>query len=80
MEKFFSDFLKVNFRDLVKSILMAFLGSAVTALYTIVNDGGTLPTPEQWKTIVIMGVTSALAYLVKNFFTNSEDKFMKKDA
>lgn len=79
MGKIFSDFLKINSRDLAKSIIMAFLGSVVTALYNIVKEGMTLPSAEQWKTIFIMGLTAALAYLVKNFFTNSNDEFIKAE-
>ena len=79
MKQIFSDFLKVNGRDIIKSILMAFIGSVVTAVYTIISEGMKLPTTEEWKTILTMGLASALAYLVKNFFTNSNDEFLKKE-
>jgi hypothetical protein len=78
MKQLFSDFLKVNGRDIIKSFLMAFIGSVVTALYTIVKEGK-LPTGAEWKTILIIGAASALSYLVKNFFTNSNDEFLKKE-
>jgi hypothetical protein len=79
MEKLFSDFLRINGRDIAKSILMAFIGSVLTALYQIIEAGGALPSGAQWKSILTIGLSSALAYLVKNFFTNSNDKFAKPE-
>ena len=79
MKKVFSEFLKINGRDIIKSLIMAFIGSVITAVYAIIKDGGSLPSGDQWKTILTMGIASALAYLVKNFFTNSNDEFLTKD-
>lgn len=72
-------FLDLNWKDAGKAVLMAFITAAVTALYTALQSGMIPSTWAQWKTILIVGVTSALAYLVKNFLTNSNDQFLKKD-
>lgn len=70
----FSKFLQVNGRDLIKGVIVAVLASVVTALAAILESGA-LPTVSQWKSIGMMAAAAGLSYFLKNFLTNSEDKF-----
>ena len=74
----FSNFLQINLRDLTKGIIMAVLGSVVSALLVILNNGA-LPTLDEWKNIGMLGLMAGLSYLLKNLLTNSEDHFMTKE-
>ena len=62
-------------QDWVKSIIMAFLGTFITGLIKYL-EMGTFPQGDQWKAIIITGLSTGLAYLLKNFLTNSQDKFI----
>jgi hypothetical protein len=74
----FSKFLSVNGRDLAKGLIVAVLATVLSSLVTII-EAGQLPTTEQWKTIGMMAGGAALTYFLKNFLTNSEDKFLSTD-
>ena len=74
----FSKFLSVNGRDLLKGLIVAVLATVLSSLVTII-EAGQLPTAEQWKTIGMMAAGAALTYFLKNFLTNSEDKFLSPD-
>lgn len=78
MENYFSDFLKINLRDLSRGIVMAFLGSVVSALLVIINNGK-LPTLDEWKNVGMLGLMAGFSYLLKNLLTNSNDQFLKKE-
>jgi ABC-type uncharacterized transport system permease subunit len=71
----FSKFFALNGRDLVKGVIVAVLASVVTALAAIIESGN-LPTSEQWRSIAMMAIAAGLSYFLKNFLTNSEDKFL----
>lgn len=74
----FSKFFAINGRDLVKGLIVAALATVVTGLTTIIQ-AGQLPTLEQWKQIGMMAAAAALSYFLKNFLTNSEDKFLSTE-
>jgi hypothetical protein len=74
----FSKFLEINGRDLIKGLIVAVLATVLSSLVTII-EAGQLPTTEQWKTIGMMAAGAALTYFLKNFLTNSEDKFLATD-
>jgi len=74
----FSNFLAVNGRDLAKGLIIAVLATVISSLATII-EAGQLPTPEQWRNIGMMAAGAALTYFLKNFLTNSEDKFLTPD-
>ena len=71
-------FLSVNLKDIAKGFITAFTTAFITALYQLISTGH-LPTPVEWKTTGLVGLVAGLGYLLKNVFTNSEDKFMKPE-
>lgn len=69
--------LKSN--DLLKGFITAMITVIVTSLYSSIQSG-TIPTDWLfWKTQLMLGLGAGLSYLIKNFLTNSDDKFLKKE-
>jgi len=74
-----SRFLTLNARDFIKAIIMAFISGLLTGIYKLLQTGSIL----NWtclKPVIISGVSAVIAYLIKNFFTNSKDEFMTKES
>jgi hypothetical protein len=55
---------------------MAVLSSVITVVYQTVEAGSLV---FDWKAIGTMALTAALAYIMKNLFTNSTGKFFGKE-
>ena len=71
-----SEFLKLNWVDLGKGLLIAFFSALITGLYELLQTGAVL----DWLTIkpvLLVAVAAMLSYLIKNLFTNSEGKVFK---
>jgi len=66
-----SQFFTLNTKDLIKSLIMAFLGAFITWIYNLIAQGGII-TLESLKSIAFVWITAMLAYLIKNYFTNSQ--------
>jgi hypothetical protein len=71
-----STFLNLNTTDFLKGLLMAVLSSVITVVYQTVQTGSLV---FDWKTIGTMALTTALAYIMKNLFTNSTGDFFGKE-
>ena len=67
-----SPFLKLNLRDLVNGLVVAFLTAGLTNLIQTL-DSGKLPTLEEVKAGALAGLVASLAYLLKNLVTNSQE-------
>lgn len=68
----------MNLRDVLKGFIVAVLTVVITALSTAIADGS-LPDLQELKSIGLIGLSAGMAYLVKNFFTNSDDQILKKE-
>jgi hypothetical protein len=71
-----STFLSLNSKDFIKGLVVAVLSSVVAILYSTVQAGS---LAFDWTTIGTVALTSALGYIMKNLFTNSNDELMKKE-
>jgi hypothetical protein len=71
-----SPFLNLNSTDFLKGLIMAVLSSVITVVYQTVELGSLV---FDWKAIGTMALTTALAYIMKNLFTNSTGKLFGKD-
>lgn len=71
-----SPFGKLNLRDLLNGLVVAFLTASLTGLIQIL-DSGLLPTLLELKSAGIAGVVASLAYLFKNLITNSQGEMAK---
>lgn len=73
-----SPFGKLNLRDLINGIVVAFLTAALTGLIQILDAGG-LPTTEQLIVAGKSGLVASLAYLLKNLVSNSQGEMGVKE-
>ena len=71
-----STLFSLNTKDFVKGLFVAVFTSVITIAYTSVQAGS---LEFDGKTIATTALTSALAYIMKNFVTNSNDQLLKKD-
>lgn len=69
----------LDWHDALKGFITAVLSSLITALYNGVIAGNFPDTWIEIKPILLVGLGAGLAYIIKNFFTNSEDDFMTKE-
>jgi hypothetical protein len=68
-----STLFNLNSTDFIKGLIMAVLSTVITVVYQTVEAGSLV---FDWKSIGTMALTSALAYIMKNLFTNSAGKFL----
>ncbi len=73
-----SKYLSITIKDVLKGAIVAVLTSIATAVITILQTGE-IPGIEQLHTILIAGVGAGVAYLLKNFFTNSNDQILTRE-
>lgn len=71
-----STFLTLNTRDFVKGLFIAVITAVITVVYTTIQTG---TLSFDWKVISTTALSAALAYIMKNLFTNSNDQLLKKD-
>lgn len=71
-----STFLNLNAQDLIKGLIMAVLGTVLTMVYDVVQTGS---LTFDWGHIATAAITTAIAYLLKNFISNSSGEFLKKE-
>lgn len=70
--------MTLNAKDFIKAIITAFISGLLTGIYKLLQTGSMLNW-SSLKPIAISGISAVIAYLIKNFFTNSKDEFMTKE-
>ena len=73
-----SIFGTINWLDIGKGLLIAF-GTVFFLGLGQYFDAGVLPTLGQLGTLALAGLAAALSYILKNLFTNSENKLAEKE-
>ena len=73
-----SPFGKLNLRDLLNGIVVAFLTASITGILQVLDAGG-LPTTEQLIVAGKSGLVASLAYLLKNLVSNSQGEMGVKE-
>jgi hypothetical protein len=71
-----STLFTLNTTDFIKGLLMAVLSSVITVVYQTIEAGSLV---FDWKAIGTIALTSGLAYIMKNLFTNSTGGFLKRE-
>jgi hypothetical protein len=74
-----SGILKLYWKDAVKALLMVILTAFITALYNAMQIGTIEFTWIFFKPIMFTSLSAGLAYIIKNWLTNSEDQFLKPE-
>lgn len=70
-----SDLFKLNLKDFGKGLLMFVAAAVLTFIYKSMQDCGGVECVA-WADALDAGIMSAIAYLIKNFLTDGEDKFV----
>ncbi|MFA9221022.1 MAG: hypothetical protein ACEQSL_07535 [Sediminibacterium sp.] len=65
--------------DFVKGFIMAVLTTILPLIYTTLSQGSIPSDKASWMQFAAFGLASGVAYIMKNFLTNSEDKFLIKE-
>lgn len=71
----FSQFMKLNFRDILKSLEVVLIGTVIPAVTLVINNQR-LPTFEDVKSVAWMAGAAWITYITKNWLTNSNDEFL----
>lgn len=73
-----SGFLKLNWVDFGKGLLVAVIAAFLTGLVQTLESGA-LPTTAQLRVAGIAAATAGISYLLKNLFQSKEGVPFKKD-
>ncbi len=68
-------FMQLGSKDFAKSLVIF----ALTPLFMSIATGNIPMTLVEAAPLFKAGISAAAAYVVKNFLTNSNDEFLKKD-
>lgn len=71
-----STFLTLNSKDFIKGLMVAVLTTVISIVYTSLQAGN---LQLDWKVLGMTALSSALAYITKNLFTNSTGAILKKE-
>ncbi|NOU18401.1 MAG: hypothetical protein HOO91_12665 [Bacteroidales bacterium] len=73
-----SKFLKLDAKDIVKAIILTFITALLTGIYQLLQTD-TPPTWDLLKPVLMTSIAAVIGYLLKNVFTNSNDKFLQRE-
>jgi hypothetical protein len=74
-----SRFLNINWGDLGKGLLIAFLTALLGGVLELLQSGELPVTWAMWAPIFELSLAAAVSYLLKNMFTNSEGEIMRSE-
>lgn len=70
---------KLNLRDILRSLVVAFLVTFGGLLLPMI-EAGQLPTWPDLVATLKFSAVATIAYLLKNWLTNSQDKMLAKES
>jgi hypothetical protein len=73
-----SKYKKLNFKDLSKGVFMT-MGTTIVGLASTSVTSGIFPALADFINMGKVGLLSGGVYLLKNYFTNSNDEFLKSE-
>ena len=73
--KEFSKFMKLNLRDVLKSLEVVLIGTVLPAV-TLVVSNQRLPNMDDLKSVAWVAAAAWISYITKNWLTNSDDEFL----
>lgn len=73
-----SKFLKLKKSDFWKGLIVAVLTAAITGLSTAINSASDFAS-FNWQSVVMASAGGFVAYIIKNFFSNSNGEPFKPD-
>src|SRR4030042_329260 len=73
-----SNFLNLNLKDLLKGALVSVITALLTGLYELITAGGDLAWVNL-QPVLLTSLAALISYLLKNLFTNSDDKMLTRE-
>lgn len=74
-----SKFLNINWKDIGRGLLVAFLTALLGGILTSLQNGEIPITWAAFQPILELSLMAGVSYLLKNLFTNSEGKLMRSE-
>jgi hypothetical protein len=74
-----SDYLTLNWKDLLKGAILAFIVAFLTGALQLFQTGPVEWSMAFWQPTIYAGVTALIGYLLKNLLTNSDDKMLTRE-
>lgn len=72
-------YLSLSAKDIIKGFILTVITAILTLIGTSINAGSLPLDWPAWKPIVLAACGAGVSYLLKNFLTNSDDQFLKKE-
>lgn len=72
-------FLRINFADVGKGLLVAVFSAVLMFLYNLLQTQGLAFSGENLQELLKVALITLIGYLSKNFLTNSDNQFGKKE-
>ena len=73
-----SQFLTLDYRDLLHGLVMAFLTALLTGIIDLLQKGAVFDWPSL-RGILIAAVSAALSYLLKSMLSNSKNELFTRE-
>ena len=73
-----SEFLKLKSADFWKGLVMAILTAVINSVYQLLSTATDFKS-FNWQFVGVSAATAFVAYIMKNFFSNSNGKILKKE-
>jgi hypothetical protein len=71
-----SKFLRLDYRDLAKGLLIAVLTPALLVIQQSLSEGHLV---FNWSNILAVALAGGLSYLIKNFFSSAKENTMARE-
>jgi membrane protein implicated in regulation of membrane protease activity len=78
MKKRNSEFMKLKKADFWKGLIVSILAAGFTALSTAISSASDFAS-FNWQSVVLAAAGGFVAYIIKNFFTNSNGETFKSE-
>lgn len=82
MKTFFSKLFSTNTKDWIKGLWTAISGAVLGAILPTLQNWVTSENWDiifDWKTVAKLGIGAGLAYVLRKFMSNSDDKFLQSE-
>lgn len=73
-----SNLFSINFKEIVRGLVVSTSGAVITALYTGIESGVTI-FDVNWTAVGNAALLAGLAYISQKILRNSNDELLKKD-
>jgi len=74
-----SKLFSLDLSDLGKGLVVAIITAILTSLITMINENGLMFSAGDFTLILQTAISAGIAYLLKNFSTNSDNQLGKAE-